>query len=267
MNREALIQDIFNLVNSHEKGDNNNFKKMDKIFSKGITVYECLSSGSFSRPIMIYALDRKKNDVVSYLLKKGGDPLQRDSHGYNLLHNIAIKSGSLVTEDSKNHFELFKSIIESSESSVELIKSTALCGSTVLHKFMSVDFGNLELIKYCLENGADINALDKRGDTPLSCTITKVRNAALLNDYINLDSIEILLEKGADINIKNNNGISFADTVDELKEDFNKDSLRKLLKLVEYRTTAAIEIRVNNNHKNKIKTHMRNRSKIGGVKI
>ena len=53
------------------------------------------------------------------------------------------------------------------------------------------------MVKFLIENGADINIKNNNGDTVL-------HEAVLIKD--NLEVVKLLIENGADINIKNNNG-------------------------------------------------------------
>lgn len=90
-------------------------------------------------------------------------------------------------------------------------------------------FGNLDGVKYLLENGANINAIDSVGDTALICAVSMghfkvvkylVENGAdiekrdnkkktalrLALDRGQLKIAECLIKKGADINTKDNSG-------------------------------------------------------------
>ena len=75
--------------------------------------------------------------------------------------------------------------------------------------------GNLDLIKQAIENGADVNATDEEGYTPLhrtifGCYINEAKPSDLITDKerkqtrLNLrEAVLYLLSKGADINAKN----------------------------------------------------------------
>ncbi|XP_043964694.1 myotrophin isoform X3 [Gambusia affinis] len=65
----------------------------------------------------------------------------------------------------------------------------------------AADFGQLDVIKYLLDKGADVNATDKHGLTPLM--------NACFEDH--KECAKILLEKGADKHIKSSQGISAFD--------------------------------------------------------
>ena len=60
---------------------------------------------------------------------------------------------------------------------------------------------SIEVIKFLIAKGLDVNATDKKGNTPLHTTCWGV-----YKDYSNLDVIKALIQNGADINVKNNEG-------------------------------------------------------------
>ncbi len=267
MNKDDLIREMFNLVSSHQNFKNSSFKKMDKILSQDITIAECLRPSGKKEPIINFALGLQKTSFVHYFLDKGADPFQGDMFGYNLFHELAIGYCHSYGETKEKYFKLIKTVTDASGRDFDLVNSTNKYDEVTLHISTCSGLDNLELIKYCVEKGADVNAIDEAGNTPLHYVIDRVRSAILSDEGVNLASIEFLLMNGADVNIKNNIGASFASGMHELQNSLKgRADLVELLKLIDYRTTSAIEIRVNNNHKNKIKTRMRNRSRIGGIK-
>lgn len=77
-----------------------------------------------------------------------------------------------------------------------------------------MEASHLEVVKYLIENGADINAKDSNGDNLLMIAL----------EYRELDIVKYLLEKGANVNIKNNEGKTVLDLA--RNEDI-KELLRK----------------------------------------
>ena len=54
--------------------------------------------------------------------------------------------------------------------------------------------GNVNLVRVALDHGADVNAVDGRGRTPLMY--------AAISDFLPLDVVKLLIERGADVNAK-----------------------------------------------------------------
>ncbi len=266
MNKDELILDLFSLIRNHQDGDMETFEKMDETFSKGVLIGECLLGDSSQEPIINYAISYMKSDIASYLLDKGADPFQGDIHGYNLIHIISLKHNDLITNDLEYYSRIFRYVIESSERPLDLIRSTTDNGVTALHFLMNTGDFNLDSIKYCIENGADINAIDTDGNTPLHYAIDNIKDLVSSNHKGCIKFVEVFLENKADIKVKNDKGESFAGAMDELKDSENNAAVRELADLIEYKTVTEIEIEINNRKKNKIKAYMRNRPKIGGLK-
>ena len=77
--------------------------------------------------------------------------------------------------------------------------------------------------KFLLENGANVNAIDEYGDTPLHLT--------LWSDDLNTEIIKVLLEFGADFKKNNENGESPLDiSISSESDALNNiiDHMRKL---------------------------------------
>ena len=56
--------------------------------------------------------------------------------------------------------------------------------------------GDLEVVKYLVAKGADVNAMHRGGLTPLMTAATRGR----------LDVVKFLVDKGADVNARGNDG-------------------------------------------------------------
>lgn len=73
-------------------------------------------------------------------------------------------------------------------------------GQTALHRATLIPKGEtLEPLKYLIEQGADINAKDNEGNTPLFI-------AYALGNY---DAVKVLINAGADTSIINNKGVTY----------------------------------------------------------
>ena len=70
------------------------------------------------------------------------------------------------------------------------------CGGGWTALMLASEFGHLEIVKYLIENGADVNSQDRDGWTALIEATNGGR----------LEVVKYLVENGADINIKDKNG-------------------------------------------------------------
>ncbi len=86
--------------------------------------------------------------------------------------------------------------------------------------FNAIFFGNFELTKLLIENGANVNLQDHCGTTPLHCAI---RAVAGNKEQI----IKLLLDNGADLKIRDNLGKAPTDYKPQLLRKFAIASLIK----------------------------------------
>jgi ankyrin repeat protein len=87
-------------------------------------------------------------------------------------------------------------------------------GGTALHVLAEARYWwQLEALKFLLQNGARINALNEKGETPLQIACTGTTYGAMnceddVYGYWRIEAVKILLESGADINIVDKDGLS-----------------------------------------------------------
>ncbi len=141
-------------------------------------------------------------DAVRYLLSIGADVNKGDEDGYTPLHVATEK-------ESEEAIEIIKVLLSHGADVNAKVKSKGLSAGTVnlaegrtpLHNAASVsipgkDFGehsNIGAVELLLDHGADVNARDAWGCTPLS--------HSLFPGF--LDIMELLVEHGTDLNIQN----------------------------------------------------------------
>jgi len=124
---------------------------------------------------LILASEKGCTEIVKILLEKGADVFHQDGH-YKTALDYAIENG---------HDDIIKLFFEKVKDNK--VKSIALLNAATK--------GNYEFVKFLVNNkGADINAKNDKGETPLIC--------ALKNGYF--DIAKFLIEKGANVNAKEN---------------------------------------------------------------
>lgn len=118
-----------------------------------------------------YASDEGRLEIVKYLVENGASV---DAEVLTITKNL----------------EIFEYLLERGNLN---INSVGYLGMTAL-SLASIEYENLEMIKYLLEKGADINVKNEDGSTALMTA----------SMYGNLEIIKYLIENGADINSKDN---------------------------------------------------------------
>lgn len=111
---------------------------------------------------------------------------------------LLIEYGADVNAVSYDHEENY--ISHSQKDQYRLYQNDDRCGYTPL--MYAVRYGDAEMVKFLIKHGADVNARDFCGFTPVSIV------ADSLNDNTGVEILHILIENGADINTETNFGQS-----------------------------------------------------------
>jgi ankyrin repeat protein len=96
-------------------------------------------------------------------------------------------------------------------------------GNTLLT--LAVKQGDLEITKYAIDHGANVNKPDEDGETPLSSAIAHIDN----DDYSGMQLLHLLLKKGADVNAQDNLGNTSLHYAVDFDVDGNNIEAIKLL--------------------------------------
>ena len=111
-------------------------------------------------PIM-HALEEQKWDVAKLLLKSGADPKSQSDNGFTLLM-FAVPTFVTGGADPKAPERMFQTLLDAG---ADVKPQNKRNGASALHYAASV--GHTEIVKLLLKAGADVNAKDFQGRTPL----------------------------------------------------------------------------------------------------
>jgi len=107
------------------------------------------------------------------------------------------KSNSNDTTNPKGVYE-FRHIMKTMLRNPDMANARGFDGATALH-WSAAGYYMMEFTEYLIEKGADVNAQDDAGKTPIMYSILHSNHAS---NYT--ETLKILLENGADISIKDN---------------------------------------------------------------
>jgi ankyrin repeat protein len=164
-------------------------------------------------------------DVVGFLLESGADANQRNIEGHSPIHFAVFPwfRGYPRKDDPSLWLECVKCLV----SGGAFIDSTNCFGQTALHLCARLADGygsNVAIIEYLLESGADVNKQDRDGWSVLHH----------LYDCDNVGTFQTLLGYGANPWLKNSEGKTILDLLDEPKV-FDLDDIdlvKQVLRLV-----------------------------------
>lgn len=143
-------------------------------------------------------LSEKALQMLNMLIASGSDVNQGDQFGDTALHLVACKRGPQIPEVMNNLLKAGAAI-----------EARDKAGDTPLHK--AAIFRSSDSLKVLISLGADLNAENQSGLTPLICAITIVFTQSLreLNDDSMIaEAVKTLLGAGADVNARTKSGLT-----------------------------------------------------------
>ncbi|XP_057338533.1 putative ankyrin repeat protein RF_0381 [Microplitis mediator] len=134
------------------------------------------------------AVTHKKTTLVKLLLNHGADISVKDKEGRNIL-NFAY--------DCYTSLKIWKVLVNHGADVNALDESTAEKKQSLLHK--AVKHSRVDLIDFLIYNGADLDAVNSTGVTPIFYSVRK-------NLHAQISAVMLLLDAGADVNVKDLKG-------------------------------------------------------------
>jgi len=199
-------------------------------------------------PLLVAAAHDGYADVLRLLIDKGADLKAVDVRGSNALHNAAATGNAEMvrllldkgidanTRDKGDGTALQNAASAASPEAIKLLLAKgadpkiantfggevkkgpiALTKLTPLH--LAAPYGPIDQVRALIDAGADINAKDVRGMTPLML--------AVASDFADPAIVRLILSKAADVNLKSNVGETALDWAMKFKVPAILDMLRK----------------------------------------
>jgi len=184
------------------------------------------------------------SDLVELLIKQGANAKAADQFNYNALHIIVmqpertISSGEIILVDTERNLADVNNIrlLLNAGLDINARVGDAAAGLSAMH--LAARAGRLYVVEELINSKADINSVNKEGDTPLHYLLKDIPFVLPDMDRKEADEeiqkfkdkqirvFKFLIHKGADTNIENNS----SDTVLDMAESQNFEELVKLLR-------------------------------------
>ncbi|CAN4119912.1 unnamed protein product [Withania somnifera] len=133
-----------------------------------------LAQGRMDKPLSLcFAANRGDDLLLRQLLKKGMEPNESDSNGLTVLH-IAASNGSV--EYSEGNVPLWDAMVGKHEAAIKLLLdngATISSGDVGQFACFAVEQGSLDLLKEIIKYGGDVTLLNSLGTTAMHTAISE----------------------------------------------------------------------------------------------
>lgn len=213
-----------------------NLNKLKSLLDANVNINQVDSEGNNSLMRLINSFAENKKNTANLLIENGINLRHKNKKKQTAL-SYAVNEGCNTNVDNIEKESIFEILIEAKFD----LDEKDINGNTALISATNPECWLEKHTRYFVQNlllkGADVNAQNSEGDTPLINAIKRrltIKNAGknhpmvfhfsgMLSD--NKKSINVLIESGADKSIKNNEGNSALMLAKKLEE---KDILDKL---------------------------------------
>ena len=244
-------------IDLHSAASAGDVKRVKELLEKGADPNARDEDG---RTPLYWAAFRGHVEVVKLLLEHGADPNAEDEAGRTPLHAAMFYGCIEVAKHVYMHCLQQRQV-----SLVEVVKlllqhgadpdARDKYGRTPLHD--AACLGHVEIVKLLLELGADPNAQDKNGETPLHTALSRCNVEVVKR----LEVVKLLLEHGADPTVKDRNRNTPLDVarreghraIVSLIEGWIEEWLRRRRKPVEVGGATPLSFAINHCNANVIK--------------
>lgn len=194
-------------------------------------------------PLFIALQNQNNSEIVDELIKGGARVNSRHGDGWTPLmiasHNGNVKvievllshDAHVNAKSDKGYTPLYLALHNNNVAAKVLIENGA--SSRGLEEeflgeklFRAVDFGNVDFVRTLIKIGANINARNANGQTPLGI-VCRQENVYSRRD---VQMVKYLLENGADVNIRDNSGNTPLTTISSKKVTY--DETREIIELL-----------------------------------
>jgi ankyrin repeat protein len=177
---------------------------VERLLEAGIPV-RARSRDTGSEPILdAVSLNQGKNlPLIQFLIDRGADVNAADAKGVTALHRAVLSCDRRVVQTLLDH-GANPSPTTREGRDTPLHHAANEAGMSSYYKRLLGHEGASDIVRMLLEKGAEPDAINQEGDTPLLKATTP---------YVHVDTLRLLLNRGASVNVVNLEGFSPLGTI------------------------------------------------------